>query len=271
MLQTSQSMPSLRDRPQSTPSLRDQLVAASAPGSPASGGKALAKLGLTSSSMAKPGTAPLPATKPGSALCKKRFPQFHQSQFYTKPFDTAYEELSKARNLRKLEVLFVRADADGSGEMSLDEFRLALRCPDIQRAFSVLGVQPHQSVPIFTKLDKRHNGEISISDFMTGLTELVGTDIDGTGKELDIETLRPAYKAKIKYHSHYQKMWNKPLSKTEWRPAAAPRRKCEPSAETLDLGPVHLLPKVKVQRAFVQSASARALHAATASRCSLMT
>lgn len=242
------------------PSLRAQLVAASAPGSPAS----------IASPLSRPMTSPLAKlgsdqmAKPDSATGRKRqaTPQFYQSQFYAKPFDTAYEELAKARNLRKLEVLFYEADADGSGEMSLDEFRKALRYPRIQRAFSVLGVQPHQSEPIFRFLDKRKTGELSITEFMTGLTDLVGTDIDGTGKELDVDTLRPEYKAKVKYHSHYRAKLIPPV----WqRPATSPQPGIA-KGTTLDLGPVHLLPSVKVQRAFVHSASARSLYAASSKK-----
>lgn len=243
-------------------------MAASAPGSPTGAPSSpLAKSGLLKHSplSAKADAATPWSTQPGGTWRtqgggnKKKMPQFHRTQFYTKPFDIAYEELAKARNLRKLEQLFFEADTDGSGEMSLDEFREALRMPRIQRAFSVLGVQPHQSEPIFQFLNKRHHEEISITDFMTGLTELVGTDIDGTGKELDIETLRPSYKSKVKYHSHYQ-------SGNVFRPAALPRSSETKSSSSLDLGPVHLLPKAKVQRAFVHSASAQALHPATAMR-----
>jgi len=132
----------------------------------------------------------------------KRVKKFNQKQFYSTPFDVAYEDLAKARNLYKLEALFVEADADGSGAMSHDEFRTAMRMPRIQRAFAALGVQPHQSQLVFKSLDKRKTGELSITEFMTGLTELVGTDSpDGTGKELDIETLRPAYRSMMKNRS----------------------------------------------------------------------
>jgi len=140
--------------------------------------------------------------------------------------------------------------------MSLDEFREALRLPHVQRAFAALGVQPHQSELVFKSMDKRQSGELSIREFMSGLTELVGTDIDGTGKELDIETLRPAYKAKQMHHAHFQKAH--PV-----RAASAPRLEMHMKGSPLNLGPVHLLPKVKVQRAFVHSASAQALHSAT--------
>jgi hypothetical protein len=199
-------------------------------------------------------------------LAVRRRPQFSQTQFYSKPFDIAYEELAKARNLRKLEVLFAEADADGSGEMSLDEFREALRMPRIQRAFAALGVQPHQSELVFRSLDKRKTGELSITEFMTGLTELVGTDIDGTGRELDIETLRPAFKSKQQSEQKFQLKFHQ---KSEARAASASRTREMNSTDGIALGPVHLLPKVQVQRAFVHSASAQALHSATASRHAL--
>jgi len=192
----------------------------------------------------------------------KRIRKFNQKQFYSTPFDVAYEDLAKARNLYKLEALFVEADADGSGAMSLDEFRDALRMPRIQRAFAALGVQPHQSELVFKSLDKRKTGELSITEFMTGLTELVGTDYEGTGKELDIETLRPAFRSKMKNQSVCE------LGRATGQ-AVRPSKSghlIDARASSLDLGPVHLLPKVKVQRAFVSSASAQALHAATAQR-----
>lgn len=218
--------------------------------------------------------ASMPSSAPGSPLAKsgglqrgkRQLPRFNQTQFYNTPFDVAYEELAKARNLHKLEVLFVEADADGSGEMSLDEFREALRLPRIQRAFAALGVQPHQSELVFKSLDVRKTGELSITEFMTGLTNLVGTDTEGSGKELDIETLRPAHRARQKNLSVCE------IGKAApWQPGAdraKPKREesTDGKSSNLDLGPVHLLPKVKVQRAFVHSASAQALHAATAQR-----
>jgi len=251
-------------------SLRDQLVAASAPDSPKTAdGMPPTKPGAAEAMVVRGSTGAAPVTPP-SLLRRKPLPKFHQSQFYTKPFDTAYADLAKARNLRRLETLFVEADADGSGEMSFDEFRDALRVPRIQRAFSVLGVQPHQSEPIFRFLDKHGTGELSITAFMSGLTELVGTDVDGTGKELDVETLRPAYKSKVKHHSHYQQTQPIATASTAVSPTATSKQFSMTRTKTpgdlgnaLELGPVHLLPKAKVQRAFVHSASAQALHSAT--------
>ena len=52
---------------------------------------------------------------------------------FHKPFEVAYREIAELRNFRRLEHLFIEADADRSGEMSLDEFRTSLRKPWVQR------------------------------------------------------------------------------------------------------------------------------------------
>merc|ERR550532_2416443 len=109
-------------------------------------------------------------------------PPTNVSQIFQTPFEAAYSDLAKQRNLRKLEALFVEADTDGSGEMSLDEFQKALRNPWIARTFSTLGVQPHQSELVFCSmvegLPRGRDAELSIQAFIRGLTALVGTSID---------------------------------------------------------------------------------------------
>eukprot|EP00933_Yihiella_yeosuensis_P072198 TRINITY_DN80524_c0_g1_i1.p1 TRINITY_DN80524_c0_g1~~TRINITY_DN80524_c0_g1_i1.p1 ORF type:complete len:292 (+),score=40.01 TRINITY_DN80524_c0_g1_i1:61-936(+) len=116
--------------------------------------------------------------------------------YYSIPFEVAYREIAEQRNFRRLEMLFKEVDADGSGEMSLDEFRDALRKPWIQRSFSLLGVQPHQAEVVFKSMKQSPSGEISIHDFMHGLEELVGADLDGPPMDLDVEKLRPSFKTK---------------------------------------------------------------------------
>ncbi|CAE8725017.1 unnamed protein product, partial [Polarella glacialis] len=79
-----------------------------------------------------------------------------QGPFYQTPFEAAYRDVAEQRNFRKLEALFVEADADGSGEMSLDEFRAALRKDHMQKSFSLLGVQPHQAEVVFKRMNKNN-------------------------------------------------------------------------------------------------------------------
>lgn len=127
-----------------------------------------------------------------------RLPALHHggSQYFHRPFEVAYRHLARQHNLRRLQALFIEADTDRSGSMSLDEFREALRKTHIQKSFSILGVQPHQAEVIFKSMDKEQTGELSIQDFMTGLEELVGSDLDEAHMEIDVDTLRPAFKTK---------------------------------------------------------------------------
>ncbi|CAE7774733.1 unnamed protein product [Symbiodinium pilosum] len=117
---------------------------------------------------------------------------------FHKPFEVAYREIAELRNFRRLEHLFLAADVDRSGEMSLDEFRQALRKPWFQRSFSLLGVQPHQAEVVFKKMNTANAEEISISDFMQGLENLLGTDLDGPPRDLDVSLLSSRFKAKTK-------------------------------------------------------------------------
>lgn len=157
------------------------------------------------------------------------------AQFYQTPFDVAYEQLSKQRALRRLEQLFYECDEDGSGGMSLDELQQSLKQPAIMKTFAQLGVQPHQSEVIFRSMDKSKSGELTINAFIGGLTEMVDFE---AGKELDIDMLRAGNQKTKK-----KQVWANFSPQQE-----APR---QPSTRQL-------------HRAFMNSASAQALHPATA-------
>lgn len=118
-------------------------------------------------------------------------------QLYQAPFVQAYKQVAKQQNLRKLAELFAEADEDNSQSMSLTEFRQALHKPWIQKTFSTLGVQPHQSELVFKSMANSEEHELSFEEFLTGLQGVVGTDVDGTGTEIDISTLRPTRAAKL--------------------------------------------------------------------------
>lgn len=182
------------------------------------------------------------------------------------PFEVAYIEASRQRNLRKLQALFTEADADGSGRLDLDEFRGALRQPGFQRAFSALGVQPHQSELVFKSMCNGvdvDEGDLSITEFMRGLMKLVGTDVDGTGRELDLALLRPTREATMRREQGLVEMMAASSSPKNARARASKggMGRCKSQA-ALTLGAVHLLPEAQVQRAFVHSASAMALASA---------
>lgn len=144
-----------------------------------------------------------PVSRGGSSRSKSPagLQQRNPKQLYQKSFEVAYRDIAEQRNFRRLELLFKEADDDDSGEMSLQEFRIALRKPWIQQSFSMLGVQPHQAEIVFKTMNKSKAGKregIGIEDFMTGLETLVGGDLDGPPRDLDVDMLKPSYKAREK-------------------------------------------------------------------------
>ncbi|CAK9020079.1 unnamed protein product [Durusdinium trenchii] len=162
---------------------RPRLGKSASLGSLPTAGKAVTKRGIRLEDLCRP-----PRVGRGSVKTTGR--AFH------KPFEVAYREIAELRNFRRLENLFIEADSDRSGEMSLDEFRNALRKPWVQRSFSLLGVQPHQAEVVFKKMNRANAEEISISDFMQGLESILGTDLDGPPRDLDVSSLSFRLKAK---------------------------------------------------------------------------
>mmetsp|Transcript_5679 Transcript_5679/g.15537 ORF Transcript_5679/g.15537 Transcript_5679/m.15537 type:complete len:275 (+) Transcript_5679:40-864(+) len=163
-----------------------------------------------------------------------------RSHDYHQPFGVAYAEVAKARNLNKLDTLFRETDADGSGQISMEEFQEALKKPGAKATFAALGVQPHQALSVFKAFDLDEDGLLSYWEFMTGFRELCETDTDGNGVDINIEELRAANFAKK--HGGVGHVDLSPM-----QPQAANR-----------------LPEVQLQRAFVHSAIAQALHPANA-------
>lgn len=167
-------------------------------------------------------------------------------QLYQTPFVEAYKQVAKQQNLRRLEELFEEADEDGNREMSQKEFRSALRKPWIQRTFSTLGVQPHQADLVFKTMAQNEEQELSFQQFLTGLQSVVGTDVDGTGTEVDIDSLRPTRAARLKREGMQGN-------------AVAEGLDSRRSAMTLHRNRAPSVPEAQIHRAFVDHAQAKAL------------
>jgi len=155
---------------------------------------------------------------------------------YNKPYTVAYKNIIRQRNLRKVDELFLATDADGSGNISVDEWYLAMRQPSAQATFKALGMQPHQAGAIFRAFDQNEDGQLSHAEFMIGLHKLLDPDDDGNSRDIGLDMLRAA---NLKMH--------------------------EPIEEE-DTNRPNCLPQVKLQRAFVHSAIAQALNPAAASK-----
>eukprot|EP00927_Polykrikos_kofoidii_P032431 TRINITY_DN27633_c0_g1_i2.p1 TRINITY_DN27633_c0_g1~~TRINITY_DN27633_c0_g1_i2.p1 ORF type:complete len:301 (+),score=65.09 TRINITY_DN27633_c0_g1_i2:51-905(+) len=197
------------------------------------------------------------------ARMQEKRPHAHRlQQYYGAPFDTAYEQIAKERNLRLLESLFYEADEDGSGTMDLDEFTKSLNNDNIKAAFSRLGIQPHQSELVFKTLGMQkqgprahdgeawRKGELSIEEFMTGLHDIVGDlDFSMQANELDADLLRPGNRKRRGLGKEPPK---KEIQKSN-ESGMLPQVEARGAAVTTQLN-----------RAFVHSALAQALYPATA-------
>lgn len=127
----------------------------------------------------------------GSLRQRKLDPGHRQVTHYQKRFEDAYVEVSKQRNLSKLAVLFMEVDADGSGEMSLDEFQEAMKIPAIQHAFSTLGIQPHQAAVVYRAFDEDGSGGVTIDEFIGSLKKILGTgSLKDAVKDLNVQELQ---------------------------------------------------------------------------------
>jgi hypothetical protein len=164
------------------------------------------------------------------------------SQQYQSHFDKAYVTIAQKQNLRRLESLFTSADEDRSGQLDLAEFMQALNNPQIREGFSRLGIQPHQSELVFRTLDAKNEGSLSITAFLEGLAKLIGClDFGSQAAELDILDLKPG------------------RGKRRSRQQGAEQEKQDPT-----LLPTGGAASQQIQRAFVNSALAQALHPAIA-------
>lgn len=74
----------------------------------------------------------------------------------------------------KMGAVFLEADADGSGDMSREEFRKVISNPKIQRILRELELDAYDLEYLFDNLDVDRNGTISLPEFVQGTLQLRG-------------------------------------------------------------------------------------------------
>jgi len=79
--------------------------------------------------------------------------------------------------------LFTRMDANQSGTLSYDELETHLHEESLQEYFCVLEMEPEEAKDLFSLLDIKNTGEISITEFTNGCLKVMGAP-----KNLDICT-----------------------------------------------------------------------------------
>jgi len=86
--------------------------------------------------------------------------------------------------IKKVGTFFSEADVDGSGKLSLHEFKAHLKHKLVSAYFHALGIDVAQAELLFHLLDKDNSGMLSLDEFMAGCFRL-----RGSAKSLDVNLL----------------------------------------------------------------------------------
>lgn len=78
------------------------------------------------------------------------------------------------REMKELAEMFREIDEDGSGIVSIAEFEEALKDETILGKFMMLGLKKDQAMELFALLDTGGEGELDLSEFMQGMSQLKG-------------------------------------------------------------------------------------------------
>ena len=85
------------------------------------------------------------------------------------------QEKERARVLNHLREIFEMADKDGNGSLTIDEFRTAIRHPDVERKLKLIELPVADAEELFQILDHDSSGELSVDEFIGGCIRLKGT------------------------------------------------------------------------------------------------
>jgi len=115
-------------------------------------------------------------------------------------------EASKKQELKVLSDLFLQIDADGSGELSTQEFFGALQLPQVQQLLDLLELKPEEMSEVWYALDDG-DGVLTVKEFTTGLRRMKGLakakDISDILKRLRHASLRHTeIRAQVDRFSH---------------------------------------------------------------------
>jgi hypothetical protein len=93
----------------------------------------------------------------------------------------AQKERDERKLLMSLRDFFMQVDADGSGELSRDELRIAFGTPAIFRAFQLLKLPVIEPDVLFNLMDADGSGAVSFEEFIVGIAKLKK---QATGKDV---------------------------------------------------------------------------------------
>jgi len=131
--------------------------------------------------------------------------------------DNFREELR--RTTLEVKEIFKAADTDGSGTMSLEEFRKHMQTPWVRAYFSGLEIDPSEVLSIFTLLDRNGSNQVDIDEFVNGTMKLKGhaKSVDMLAMMYDSARFQPKFNMFCSYMED-QIMSIRQLVEPSWTP-----------------------------------------------------
>mmetsp|Transcript_60501 Transcript_60501/g.139555 ORF Transcript_60501/g.139555 Transcript_60501/m.139555 type:complete len:561 (+) Transcript_60501:265-1947(+) len=82
------------------------------------------------------------------------------------------KRLEEAKTFRRLEVLFAEMDQDESGELTIEELHSSFEKQQVKDKFHLLDIDEGKVRELFSLLDITGDGELSLKEFVDGLTKI---------------------------------------------------------------------------------------------------
>jgi len=101
------------------------------------------------------------------------------------------QEKERTRVLQHLRDIFLIADKDGNGTLTIDEFEAAIQKPDVMNRLKLIELPMSDAMELFYILDHDGSGELSVDEFIGGCMRLKGSakSKDLLAVQISVETL----------------------------------------------------------------------------------
>merc|ERR1712137_403657 len=109
---------------------------------------------------------------------------------------------ARREHMQNMKHLFMSADGDNSGGLTLEEFKRHVGNARIRAYFRTLGLDITEAESLYYLLDFDGDGEIEADEFIMGLTQL-----KGPAKSLDMAHLRHDIKKVLRTVNELQHLW----------------------------------------------------------------
>merc|ERR1719473_2555744 len=101
------------------------------------------------------------------------------------------QEKERTRVLQHLRDIFLIADKDGNGTLTIEEFEAAIQKPDVMNRLKLIELPMSDAMELFYILDHDGSGELSVDEFIGGCMRLKGSakSKDLLAVQISVETL----------------------------------------------------------------------------------